>query len=253
MSVGQSLENSRDLRNPPEGVVPRENHFSTDIGLRASYLIFDGLAREFAALIAQKEYKKSVAEDENIKRLLIRGVAYAYYDAILAREAERIAEADLAFQTSSLLQAETRYKYGNVSKASVLNFKILANAARSSILNARYRGEVARFALTALMGYPTLDFPKELELTPLEIKPEELMLDLDTYLDMAIGEPPRPPRGAFHAGNRTLPDVFRLFRLPAGDQCLSRTGFQYKRLEIWGIPCASLLLQQCGVLLWRDR
>lgn len=43
------------------------------------------------------------------------------------------------------------------------------------------------------------------------------------------------------------------FRLPAGDQCLSRTGFQYKRLEIWGIPCASLLLQQCGVLLWRDR
>ena len=53
MSVGQSLENSRDLRNPPEGVVPRENHFSTDIGLRASYLIFDGLAREFAALIAQ--------------------------------------------------------------------------------------------------------------------------------------------------------------------------------------------------------
>ena len=49
MSVGQSLENSRDLRNPPEGVVPRENHFSTDIGLRASYLIFDGLAREFAA------------------------------------------------------------------------------------------------------------------------------------------------------------------------------------------------------------
>ena len=71
MSVGQSLENSRDLRNPPEGVVPRENHFSTDIGLRASYLIFDGLAREFAALIAQKEYKKSVAEDENIKRLLI--------------------------------------------------------------------------------------------------------------------------------------------------------------------------------------
>lgn len=190
MSVGQSLENSRDLRNPPEGVVPRENHFSTDIGLRASYLIFDGLAREFAALIAQKEYKKSVAEDENIKRLLIRGVAYAYYDAILAREAERIGEADLAFQTSSLLQAETRYKYGNVSKASVLNFKILANAARSSILNARYRGEVARFALTALMGYPTLDFPKELELTPLEIKPEELMLDLDTYLDMAIANRP---------------------------------------------------------------
>ncbi len=188
--VGQSLQNSYDLRNPPADLAPRENNFSTGVGLRATYLIFDGLEREFSALIARKEYGKSTSEDENVRRLLIRAAAYAYYDAVLARETERIAEADLAFQTSSLLQAETRYRYGHVSKAAVLNFKILANEARSSILNARYRGEVARFALTALMGYSTQDLPAELELEPLEIRPDEIMPGPDAYLETAIRNRP---------------------------------------------------------------
>lgn len=189
-NVGQMIENGSRLHNPPEGVERYENNFTGGAGIHASYLIFDGFAREFAALIARYDYRKNLAEDENARRLLIRAVSYAYYDVILAREAERIARADLSFQESSLVQAENRYRSGYVSKAAVLNFKILANYARSAISNAVYRGAVARHALAALMGYVSEALPDDMELSPLELNSDVTFSDLGLYLQMAVANRP---------------------------------------------------------------
>lgn len=188
--VRHSLRNSHDLLNPPAGVMPRENNVTFGQEIYASYLIFDGLEREFSAMIASREISRSRALDRNARRLLIRAVAYAYYDAVLARETERIARADLSFQESSLLQAENRLRGGLISKASVLNFRILANRAKSAILTARYRGETARNSLASLLGFPQTDFPPELELSPLPAEEKEIYRDLGSCLEQAAANRP---------------------------------------------------------------
>ncbi len=188
--VHQSLRNSYDLLNPPAGIMPRENELASRQGIYASWLLFDGLEREFAALAARQEMRRSKALDRNARRLLVRAVAYAYYDAVLAKEREKIAHADLSFQKSSLLQAENRYRNGLVSKASVLNFQILASRAESAILNARYQGQTARNSLASLMGFPQSDFPPELELVPLADEDREIYPSLESCLEQAAANRP---------------------------------------------------------------
>lgn len=188
--VHHSLRNSHDLLNPPAGVMPRENNLSSNMGIYASWLLFDGLEREFTVMISRQEMRRSRALDRNARRLLIRAVAYAYYDAVLAKETARIARADLTFQKSSLRQAENRYRNGLVSKASVLNFRILANRAESMILNARYREQTARNSLASLMGFPQADFPPELELTPLPGEDREVYQSLESCLEQAAANRP---------------------------------------------------------------
>lgn len=195
--VHHSLKNSHDLLNPPAGVMPRENNLSAGLGVYASLLVFDGLEREFSVLAAKQEYRRKKELDRNAKRLLIRAVAYAYYDAVLAKEAEKIARADLEFQQSSLRQAENRYRNGLVSKAAVLNFRILANSAKQAILNARYRGIIAKNSICALMGFPLEDFPGELELSPLKEPAGNIYEDLGTCLELAAANRPDLRAAAF--------------------------------------------------------
>ena len=195
--VRHSLRNSHDLLHPPAGIMPRENNLSAGLGLYASLLVFDGLEREFSVMAAKQEFRRKEALDSNARRLLIRAVAYAYYDAVLAREAQRIAEADLEFQHSSLRQAENRYKNGLVSKAAVLNFQILANAAERAILNARYRGTIAKNSLCALMGFPLEDFPAGVELSSLKIPDDKLYADLNFCLEQAAANRPDLRAAAF--------------------------------------------------------
>jgi len=189
-SAGQSIRNSHDLLNPPAGIMPWENRFSSQLGLTASLLVFDGLEREFTMLAARQERCRSQALDRNAKRLLLRAVAFAYYDAVLALEQERIAAADLSFQKSSLAQAENQYRNGLVSKAAVLNFRILANAARSAILNARYRHTAARNSLASLMGFSREDLPPQLELDCRLPDDRELIPSLEFCLEQAAANRP---------------------------------------------------------------
>lgn len=188
--VHHSLRNSHDLLHPPAGVMPQENHLGSDLGIYATWLLFDGLEREFSVMIARQEVRRSQALDQNARRLLLRAVAYAYYDAVLAKEKERIARADLDFQKSSLRQAENRYRNGLVSKGAVLNFLILADRARSAILTARYQMRTARNSLASLMGFPQTDFPPELELSPLPKEDQEVYQSLESCLEQAAANRP---------------------------------------------------------------
>ena len=184
--IGHTLSRGWDLKNPPVGVMKRNDHLTTNTAIQASWLLFDGFARELEAIIARQEYSKSRAIEKNVVRLLERAVAYAYYDMYLAGEEIIIFEEDLAFQNAALDQAEERFRNGHVSKASVLNFRILAARAGSNISNARYRRKVAFHALAALMGYDLRYLPERIELE--KISREELfrIYDESYYLDLAV-------------------------------------------------------------------
>lgn len=194
-SFGQLFEQNRGRVNPPVGIELRERNLMTQNSLNASLLLFDGLAREFGIGAAIRDYDRQAASDDNMRRLLLRGVAYAYYDILLAEEEARIAKANLEFQQSSLAQAESRFRFGLVSRAAVLNFKILANAAKSNMLNAQYRADVSRFALTALMGFSSLEPEEKPRLSPLELDSSRLPAELGFYINTALAN--RPDLKAF--------------------------------------------------------
>ena len=66
----------------------RTRRFSTSTGVSATWLVFDGLAREFNIKAASHslDYQRLLEEDEC--RTLMRAVAYAYNDVLLAIENE---------------------------------------------------------------------------------------------------------------------------------------------------------------------
>jgi len=186
LHTAQSIRNNHHIKNPPAGIMPYENYFSTDTTLQASWLIFDGFEREFSMLITREGYNKSLHEDANARRMLLQAVSYAYYDVMLSEARKIIAEADLEFQTSSLRQARNRYRYGKNSMAAVLNFQILGNDARSAILSATTRIASARYALAALMGGTAEYLPENIKLESLQIADDIRLEPLQNCCDTAI-------------------------------------------------------------------
>ena len=156
--IGQSFDSTYDRKSPPADVLRREDVFGTAAGLSLSYLIFDGFEREFEALAARQDFLAEQEILKNVRLLLLRAAAFAFYDCISAAEMIRIYEADRAFQTSALEQAEVRYAFGNIPLDNVLNFRILQTSSEAKLLDARYQYETARFVLCALLGVGE-DFP----------------------------------------------------------------------------------------------
>lgn len=189
-SLGHTLSRGWDLKNPPEGMLTKNDHFITTGALRATFLLFDGFARELESIIAYQEYGKSIETAKNVRRLLIRAVAFAFYDMYLAEEEIKIHSEDLDFQTDALRQEEQRFRSGHVSKASVLNFKILAARAKSNIANARYRKKVALHALTSLMGCDNRNLPGNIVLEKIITTELPYIHDDEFYLEMAINNRP---------------------------------------------------------------
>lgn len=184
--LGHTVSRGWDLKHPPTGVMKKNDHFVTAGTLQASLLLFDGFARELETMIAGQEFKKSAALEKNVIRLLERAVAYAYYDMYMAGEEMIIYKEDLDFQNAALQQELERFRNGHVSKASVLNFQILAARAKSSISNARYRRQVAFHALSALMGYDHRQLPEEIELQAIQGKHLPQIYDALFYLELAV-------------------------------------------------------------------
>lgn len=185
-SAGHFIDDGYNLHDPPPGIMKRNAHFVSTGSLQATLLLFDGLARELNVRLAKLEYDDRTSADMNVKRLLKRAVAYAYWDILLASEEIRIARADEKFQTAALRQAKIQFKSGHVSKASVLNFEILAAQARSNAQNARYRQQIARHALTALLGFARQDFPENIRFPDIRLSRFAPPPDEESCLEQAI-------------------------------------------------------------------
>ena len=188
-STGYASDSGYHLHNPPPGIMKRNNHFNAAGTLQATLLLFDGLARELEVRLAKLQYNDRTAADKNVKRLLARAVAYTYWDILLASAELEIAEADVDFQTAALKQSEIQFSSGYVSLAEVLNFKILAERARSHVQNAHYRRRIACNALTALLGYARQNFPENIRLQKISQDFTELP-DEETCLEQAIRHRP---------------------------------------------------------------
>jgi len=180
--------NAADYGRPGEH--RRTDSFTTNTGVSASLLLFDGLAREFNWLAAKQtvEYKKHLEADAC--RLLMRSVAYAYNEVLLAIENRRIAREDRKFQQTSLKDTQYKFDAGAVPLSDVLNFQILMNNADVSLISADYQYETAVYALALLMGYPDGTLPADLGFDSDFKNHVEHLPPAEVYLDAALANRP---------------------------------------------------------------
>jgi outer membrane protein TolC len=169
--VGDTIE-ALGIDSRPEVDDTRELY---SVGAYGSWLLFDGMSRRFSLAVARYGRAGSEEAERDARRLLLGAVARAYYQAQLAREDTRIAEADVSFNARLLDEARRRREAGQTSLSTELNFEVRRNAAETARFQALRRYESSRVALAALLGFPDAELPADLTLAPLrEERPEQL-------------------------------------------------------------------------------
>ncbi len=189
-NLTSDLKNNLNSYHPPDTIAPYDRNFTTTSTLAASWLLFDGLQREFTVLAARAALRGSEFNRADFERLLKRGVAYAYYDVLLGGAACEIAESDLEFQNSNLDQAQVRYRAGHISKSDLLNFRILRARSLCALAVARQNRDTALFALANLLGFPTGTLPDSVKFPGISDRLEALPLGVDFYMERALDRRP---------------------------------------------------------------
>jgi outer membrane protein len=161
-----------------------------NVGMNATWLLFDGLARTMNVLAQRHTYKAEKALQEDVRRLLMRAVAFAFYDILLAIERQRIAKSNMEFQLSNLRDTQLKFDAGAVPLSEVLNFKVEANVATVSQVQAEYEYEIAVYALARLMGYPDGNLPSKIKFPTISSATDDRLTSIDVYLDTALNNRP---------------------------------------------------------------
>ena len=159
-------------------------------GLSGTWLLFNGLARTMNVLAQRHSYKAEKAAQEDIRRLLMQGVAFAFYDILLAIERQRIAKSNMTFQLKNLRDTQLKFEAGAVPLSEVLNFKVETNVATVSQVQAEYEYEISVYALARLMGYPDGNFPAIIKFPTISSVTDDRLTSIDVYLDTALNNRP---------------------------------------------------------------
>jgi len=190
---------SNTFEVPQQRGVPginQETELHNTIGLRATWLLFDGLSREYRLKAASLGVDESRAMHDDVRRLLKQAVEGAFFDALGAAEGVRIAEADLAFQKELLEETTKRYNAGARSLSERLNFEVRVQTALTSLVQARSLLQTLRVILAELLDLKDGEFPASVNLAALN---EESTVELsapDANTLVKEGLKHRPDLGA---------------------------------------------------------
>ena len=156
----------------------------------ASWLIFDSFVREMNLLAAKHSWKETEALELDARRLLVRSVAYAYNDILLAMAKIKIAKENMKFQNSQLKENELKFEVGAVPLSNVLNFKAYYNTAESDLYSAEYLFASSKYTLAQLMGLTEGTIPEDVKFPGVPSPDGEALASLSVYLDTALANRP---------------------------------------------------------------
>ncbi len=168
---------------------PQEN---ASINLTAGWLLFDGFAREYANAMAKHGYGEAKAAFRDGQRILLDAIAQAYYGAQFAREQIVIADSAMAFFERLLKDAKARRRVGRGPTSHVLNFETGLYAAKGNLLRAKREYEMARIALSVLLGYEEGYLPDTVGFAELEMETPETMTLPDAAAMLSLAHAYRP-------------------------------------------------------------
>ncbi len=168
---------------------------STDryqLGLDASWLLFDGFSRKFTNLAAAYGKQETEQARRDAQRLLLLAIARSYYSAQLALYNKTIAEADFSFNSKQLEDAQLSLDVGAGSYSAVLNFQVQMNNASTDILLAERDYALSLNGLAALLGIESGELPAGIKLAKVDMVEEKDFLNLakDKLLQTAVKHRP---------------------------------------------------------------
>lgn len=158
--------------------------------LNLNLTVFDSFVREMNILGAKHNWKQTEEAELDARRQLVRDVAFAYNNVLLAQAQIRISQANMKFQRELLKETELKFAVGASPLSDVLNFKTKYNSAESNLYNAQYSYVVAKYALAALMGLTEGDIPSNVRFSDMPSADGEMLADINTYLDTALANRP---------------------------------------------------------------
>ncbi|MEN8190579.1 MAG: TolC family protein [Thermodesulfobacteriota bacterium] len=162
------------------------------VSLGASWSLFEGFSRRFNRLRVEYGEEELLAAERDAGRLLLQAVAESFYGVQLARYNIIIGEANKAFNSQLLSEAEAAHGAGAGSLSVVLNFKVQMNSAETDLLLARKNQEIARLGLALLMGVESGQLPPSLRLAELAMVEEDSFAPLgtETLVEEALARRP---------------------------------------------------------------
>ena len=186
--IGQSFSEPNNLY--PNNIRNGSRTFETGPSASASWLVFDSFVREMNLLAAKHNWKESEALELDARRLLVRSVAYAYNNILLAMAKIKIAKENMKFQNSQLKENELKFEVGAVPLSNVLNFKAYYNTAESDLYSAQYSYTSSKYTLAQLMGLTEGTIPDEVKFPGVPSPDGEVLASLSVYLDTALANRP---------------------------------------------------------------
>ncbi|WP_320040624.1 TolC family protein [uncultured Desulfobacter sp.] len=123
-------------------------------GIQINWLLFDGFSRQASILAAKAGTKAAEEMTEDVRRLLAKSVAGAYYQAQLAAEGMQIAKQNSLFNQNLARDAEKRFLAGAIPQAEYLNFNVKSLQAENSFLKAEQYYSVVCIMLAKLLARP---------------------------------------------------------------------------------------------------
>lgn len=161
-------------------------------GARASWMVFGGFSRKFRRAAAIHGEQQTLAARRDAERLLLGGVAAAYFQAQYAREEMVIAQNDLDFSERLLKDATRGKEAGTKSADDVLDFGVRRNSAEATLLETQRKYQLSISALAAVMALPEDGIPDSLELAPLitELDPDAKPPNVEDEITYALANRP---------------------------------------------------------------
>lgn len=181
-------QNHNFAQNKDAGVNSR-GFYSTP-SLSASILVFDSFQREMNLFAAKHSWNESAAAQEDARRLLLRSVAFAYNEVLLANAKTRIAKANMRYNLDLLKETELKFEAGASPLSDVLNFKVNYNSAESTRYSAEYAAVAAKLALAQLLGLTEGTIPDAVSFPLMPSADGEMLAGIEFYLDQALKNRP---------------------------------------------------------------
>ncbi len=187
MSISQTFSRMHSSSN---GIKTRSQSESYRPTLSGQLLIFDCLAREMNLLASKYELAGTKATVDDAKRLLLRAVAYAYNDVLLAQTQKKIILAKIEYSRKMLQDSENKYNAGSVLLSDVLNFRITLDNGRLELVQAEYNIKVNKYILAGYLGLIDGTIPAAVQFPEVKMPKDKQILSVTMYIDQALANRP---------------------------------------------------------------
>ena len=192
---GFGIGQSQALPNGAKSWTTTGINNSPSLSVSTSFVVFNGLQREMDLLASYEGIKETEQALKFVRLALINQIINLYYTIVLSREEVTIYSQDLYFQQEML--KNTRYTYENnlTTYDQVLNFEEAVKTQQAEIVSYQMTSKTQEYALAALLGLTTAEFPENTKFLSLDelvrnLKHEFASLGVEYYLDMAIDQRP---------------------------------------------------------------